>query len=158
MREGQLIAEQACEARSILLGASALMEIAGVAPGELDALVVGTGPGSFTSIRIGLATARALSFALALPAAGVSSFFAFAGGRAVIDARRGEVFTAGPRVCRPEQLEVAGATLVGDKGDSLPHRLRGGGRRGRGLRGRGAPARGPSRLIPARGRLRLTPS
>lgn len=39
---------------------------------------------------------------------------AFAGGRPVIDARRGEVFTEGPAVGRPEDLEVAGARLVGD--------------------------------------------
>ena len=29
-------------------------------------------------------------------------------------ARRGEVFTAGPRVCKPEELDAAGRTLVGD--------------------------------------------
>jgi tRNA A37 threonylcarbamoyladenosine modification protein TsaB len=32
----------------------------------------------------------------------------------VIDARRGEVFSTGPRVCAPEELDVAGKTLVGD--------------------------------------------
>ncbi len=32
----------------------------------------------------------------------------------MIDARRGEVFAPGPRVCRPEELEVDGLTLVGD--------------------------------------------
>jgi tRNA A37 threonylcarbamoyladenosine modification protein TsaB len=32
----------------------------------------------------------------------------------VIDAKRGEVFTEGPRVCRPEELQVAGQTLAGD--------------------------------------------
>ena len=32
----------------------------------------------------------------------------------MIDARRGEVFTTGPRVCRPEELDVDGLTLVGD--------------------------------------------
>jgi hypothetical protein len=32
----------------------------------------------------------------------------------VIDAKRGEVFTEGPSVARPEELEVAGRRLVGD--------------------------------------------
>ena len=32
----------------------------------------------------------------------------------MIDARRGEVFAPGPTVCRPEELDVAGKTLVGD--------------------------------------------
>jgi tRNA threonylcarbamoyl adenosine modification protein YeaZ len=81
---------------------------------EIDGLVVGTGPGSFTSIRIGLATARGLALGLGIPAAGVSSLYAFSGGQPVIDARRGEVFTEGPVVARPEDLDVAGRRLVGD--------------------------------------------
>jgi tRNA A37 threonylcarbamoyladenosine modification protein TsaB len=32
----------------------------------------------------------------------------------VVDARRGEVFAPGPRVCKPAELDVAGRTLVGD--------------------------------------------
>ncbi|HEY7397960.1 MAG TPA: tRNA (adenosine(37)-N6)-threonylcarbamoyltransferase complex dimerization subunit type 1 TsaB [Gaiellaceae bacterium] len=81
---------------------------------ELEGIVVGRGPGSFTSIRIGLAVARSLSFALAVPVAGASTLDAFEDGTVVLDARRGEVFTAGPRVCAPEQLDVDGLTLVGD--------------------------------------------
>ncbi len=83
-------------------------------PRELEGIVVGRGPGSFTSIRIGLAVARALSLALAVPVAGASTLDAFEGGVPVIDARRGEVFTAGPSVARPEELDVSGKTLVGD--------------------------------------------
>jgi tRNA threonylcarbamoyladenosine biosynthesis protein TsaB len=83
-------------------------------PAELTGIVVGRGPGSFTSIRIGLAVARSLSLALQIPVAGVSTLEAFAGGVAVIDARRGEVFTAGPRVCAPDELAVDGLSLVGD--------------------------------------------
>jgi tRNA threonylcarbamoyladenosine biosynthesis protein TsaB len=83
-------------------------------PAELEGIVVGRGPGSFTSIRIGLAIARSLSLALRIPVAGASTLDAYAGGTPVIDARRGEVFTTGPRVLPPEELDVAGATLVGD--------------------------------------------
>jgi tRNA threonylcarbamoyladenosine biosynthesis protein TsaB len=83
-------------------------------PASIEGIVVGQGPGSFTSIRIGLAVARALSLALDVQVAGASTLDAFGSGLPVIDARRGEVFAPGPRVCRPEELEVAGRTLVGD--------------------------------------------
>ena len=83
-------------------------------PHELTGIVVGRGPGSFTSVRIGLAIARSLAFTLDLPVAGASTLEAYGAGTAVIDARRGEVFTTGPRVCRPEELAVEGLTLVGD--------------------------------------------
>jgi len=83
-------------------------------PAELRGIVVGTGPGSFTSIRIGLSIARSLAYALDLRVAGVSTLEAFAGGVPVLDARRGEVFTTGPRACAPHELEVAGLRLLGD--------------------------------------------
>jgi len=83
-------------------------------PAAIEGIVVGRGPGSFTSIRIGLAVARALSLALDVQVAGVSTLDAFREGLPVIDARRSEVFAPGPTVCRPEQLDVAGKTLVGD--------------------------------------------
>ena len=83
-------------------------------PGEIEGIVVGRGPGSFTSIRIGLAIARSLALSLGVPVAGASTLDGFSGGMPVVDAKRGEVFTAGPRVCKPEELEVAGETLVGD--------------------------------------------
>jgi tRNA threonylcarbamoyladenosine biosynthesis protein TsaB len=83
-------------------------------PRELDAIVVGRGPGSFTSIRIGLAMARALALTLDIPVAGASTLDGYDGGLPVLDARRGEVFTTGPRVLAPEDLDVDGLTLVGD--------------------------------------------
>jgi tRNA threonylcarbamoyladenosine biosynthesis protein TsaB len=83
-------------------------------PRAIDGIVVGRGPGSFTSIRIGLAVARSLAFALDLPVAGASTLDALGGGTPVLDAKRGEVFTVGPRACKPDVLDVAGQTLVGD--------------------------------------------
>ena len=83
-------------------------------PATIEAIVVGRGPGSFTSIRIGLAIARSLSMTLGVPVAGASTLDAYAGGMPVVDARRGEVFAPGPRVSKPEELDVAGRTLVGD--------------------------------------------
>jgi tRNA threonylcarbamoyladenosine biosynthesis protein TsaB len=100
---------QAARAGDLLQAVDELVE-----PGEIEGLVVGRGPGSFTSIRIGLAMARSLSLALGVPVAGASTLDAYAGGVPVVDARRGEVFSPGPRVTRPEELDVAGQTLVGD--------------------------------------------
>ena len=83
-------------------------------PRSIERIVVGRGPGSFTSIRIGIAIARSLSATLGVPLHGASTLHAFAGGVPVIDARRGEVVTVGPRVAKPDDLDVAGRTLVGD--------------------------------------------
>jgi tRNA threonylcarbamoyl adenosine modification protein YeaZ len=83
-------------------------------PAQVEAIVVGRGPGSFTSIRIGLAMAQTLADTLGVPLRGASTLDAFAGGTPVLDARRNEVFSTGPSVCRPEELEVEGKTLVGD--------------------------------------------
>jgi tRNA threonylcarbamoyladenosine biosynthesis protein TsaB len=83
-------------------------------PGTIERIVVGRGPGSVTSIRIGLAMARWLALALDIPVAGASTLDAYAEGVPVIDARRGEVFTTGPSVRAPEELDVEGCTLLGD--------------------------------------------
>lgn len=113
MRGDELLGERVSEPRSLLVDADVLLEDAGLTPGDLDAIVAGIGPGSFTSIRMGLATVRGIGLALGLPAAGVSSLLAF-DGDPVIDAKRGEVFVAGPAVARPEELDVRGRRLVGD--------------------------------------------
>jgi tRNA threonylcarbamoyl adenosine modification protein YeaZ len=114
VRDGELLGERGTEARGLLADADRLLRAAGLEPADLDAVVAGIGPGSFTSIRMGLAAVRGLGLALDLQAAGVSSLYAFAGGEPVVDARRGEVFTHGPTVSRPEELDVAGRRLVGD--------------------------------------------
>ena len=83
-------------------------------PAESKGSSSARGPGSFTSIRIGLAVARSLALALGVPVAGASTLDAYAGAMPVIDARRGEVFAPGACRCTPEELDVAGAILVGD--------------------------------------------
>jgi tRNA threonylcarbamoyl adenosine modification protein YeaZ len=114
----RLLGERTGAARSLLVDVDALLEAAGASPGDLDALVVGTGPGSFTSTRIGLALARGLGLSLGIPGAGVSTLDALASSGAgavpVIDARRHEVFVSGPLALSPDELELEpGALCVG---------------------------------------------
>ena len=115
----QLVSERTGAARSLLVDVDALLAAAGASPGDVDALVVGSGPGSFTSTRIGLALARGLGLALGIPGAGISTLDALASARPAvvpdIDARRREVFVAGPRVLSPDELELeSGALCVGN--------------------------------------------
>ncbi|MBS1692325.1 MAG: tRNA (adenosine(37)-N6)-threonylcarbamoyltransferase complex dimerization subunit type 1 TsaB [Actinobacteria bacterium] len=77
----------------------AALATAGIAPGDIDAVVVGCGPGPFTGLRVGMATAAAFGHALAVPVRGVCSLDAIAVGTAgrllvVTDARRREVYWA----------------------------------------------------------------
>ena len=92
--------------------------------GDIGELVVGCGPGSFTGLRIGIATARGLALALGRPCTGVSTLEALAvgapGALALIDARRGELFTLnehGPSVESPGSVAARlepGMLCVGD--------------------------------------------
>jgi tRNA threonylcarbamoyladenosine biosynthesis protein TsaB len=118
--DGEVLGELRSRPVSVLEDVDALFRQGGVRPAQLEALVVGTGPGSFTGLRMGLAAARALSFALDVPVAGVSTLAALAAGSPgalpVIDARRSEVFVLDDdlRVCRPDELDVRGRMCVGD--------------------------------------------
>ena len=117
VRDGDVLGERVSTAVTLLEEVDDLLRAAGAAPGDLDALAVGTGPGSFTGVRIGLATARGLALSLGIPAAGVSTLDALAAGAPgalpVIDARRSEVFVP-LRPAKPEELEVEGRLCVGD--------------------------------------------
>ena len=118
--DGEVLAELTSRPVSVLEDVDALFRQGGVRPHQLEALVVGTGPGSFTSLRMGIATARALSLALDVPVAGVSTLRALEAGAPgslpIIDARRSEVFVLDgePKVTAPSDLDVEGRLCVGD--------------------------------------------
>lgn len=99
--------------RSLLRLIDGLLREAGASPGDLRAVVVGTGPGTFTGVRLAVATARALALSLRCPVAGVSTLGALAARAALeievserdqeirperlvsfVDARRGQLFYA----------------------------------------------------------------
>jgi tRNA threonylcarbamoyladenosine biosynthesis protein TsaB len=79
----------------------------GVALGEVQGICVDVGPGLFTGLRVGVATAKGLAFALGVPVACATSLEVIAHAMVsrsgadeeavyvpVVDARRGEVFSA----------------------------------------------------------------
>lgn len=127
-------------ATRLLALADGLFAQAGAGWEDVDLVAVGTGPGGFTGLRIGAATARGIACSLAIDVAGVSSLAALAdeafeqgewrSALAVIDARRGEVFTAffsrgedglpvaaaAPRAAAPDTVPAPppGTVVVGD--------------------------------------------
>lgn len=60
---------------------AALLQDAGLAFEDLEALAVTLGPGTFTGVRIGLAAAKGLALALDVPLFGVTSFEVAAAGQ-----------------------------------------------------------------------------
>ena len=78
------------------------LDESGIGFRNLGAVAVDLGPGLFAGMRVGVATAKALSQALAVPIIGITSLDLLAYGVryapkticAVLDARRGEVFDA----------------------------------------------------------------
>jgi tRNA threonylcarbamoyladenosine biosynthesis protein TsaB len=120
--DGEVLAERASRARTLLEDVDALLRQGGAHARDLDALAVGIGPGSFTGVRIGLATARGLALALDLRGAGVSTLAALAAGAPgavpVVDARRSEVFAlvdGEPSVLAPADLAIEpGTVCIGD--------------------------------------------
>ena len=114
-----------------------LLDWTGVSLGSVGGIAAGIGPGLFTGLRVGVQTAKTLAQTLGVPILGVSSLDALATTQrhtdrliaAVVDGRRGEVFSAlyravpggvlrttEPVVQTPEHL---GAELAAQAGDVL---------------------------------------
>lgn len=125
-------ADAALAAQTALALADDALGEAGATPAAIERVAVGCGPGSFTALRIGIATAHGLAAATGAELVGVSTLAVLREGAgpdayAVIDARRGEVFAAGPdlaeQVLDPAALAARlrpGALAVGD--GALRHR------------------------------------
>ncbi len=79
-----------------------LLRLTGVDLDHVGGIAVGLGPGLFTGLRVGVETGKALAQVLRIPIVGIHSLDTLAFGArtsprliaAVIDARRGEVFSA----------------------------------------------------------------
>lgn len=103
-----------------------LLKNESLAKTDLEGLAVAVGPGSFTGLRIGMAVARGMVRALAVPAAGISTFEVIADRLAddyrsyylAAVARKGEYY-----LCRiePGTEIVSGMTLIAE--EDLPARV-----------------------------------
>jgi len=110
-RQGKVLAsaallERGAHARDLVERIDGLLAETGLAPGDLQGIVVTLGPGSFTGVRVGLSTAKGLAYALDIGLGGLSTLEVLA--RAVllqgtgtadtlcaaIEAGRGEVYAA----------------------------------------------------------------
>ncbi|MDT4983863.1 MAG: tRNA threonylcarbamoyladenosine biosynthesis protein TsaB [Pseudonocardiales bacterium] len=106
--------------------AECLAEV-GAAPGDLAAIVAGTGPGPFTGLRVGLVTAAVMADVLGIATYGVCSLDAIPGSYAgsllvATDARRKEIYWArylggarieGPVVSRPADVVTGSGAMAG---------------------------------------------
>jgi len=108
----------------------------GLAPGQVDLMVVGRGPGSFTGLRTGLALAKGLALGCGRPVLGLGTFEVLATqilaaepdkdvlAVPLIDARHGEVFTVlcdrkgqirPPSALSPGELATVLGTYAGER-------------------------------------------
>ncbi len=134
---GQVVAERAASSSSHCAGlpgqVAELLKFAGLSLSDLRGLAVGVGPGSYTGLRVGLSYVKGLAAVLAIPVAGVPSLDALANAAAalksapagsfvcpVVDARKGEIYTALYRVCG-DALEKVIDDLVTAPAHFRPH-------------------------------------
>lgn len=137
----RMINNQRTHSVNLLPMIKAVIEEAGISPGQLDAIAVSSGPGSFTGLRIGMSTAKTLAQVWGLPVVGISTLDSLAYSLKglknllcpIMNARKNEVYTAlfndteagfekiyGPAAVTPEELAGVirnlgrGVTFLGD--------------------------------------------
>ena len=99
--------------QTLMLAVDGALRAAGLKPGDMDAFAVAAGPGPFTGIRIGTAACAAMAHGAGKPVIAVNTLDALVENAgtgndtvcAVMDARRGEVYTLAKR---------GGALVVGE--------------------------------------------
>ncbi len=117
---GQTVAEVAIHspdgfAHVIFQGIEQVLSKAAVDLASVDCFAAASGPGSFTGVRVGLSAAKGLAEAMGKPAIGISNLQALSSfGKkrlraVVLDARRGEVYTA---VYGPDLKPVAPESVL----------------------------------------------
>jgi tRNA threonylcarbamoyladenosine biosynthesis protein TsaB len=87
---------------TLMPSVTSLMNLAGLAPENLDLVACSAGPGSFTALRIGMSTAKGIARGASCPLKAVTTLPLLAAGREywpgivvpVMDARKGRVYTA----------------------------------------------------------------
>ncbi len=93
----------------------------GLTAADIDLFAVSSGPGSFTGLRIGVGTVKGLAYACGKSCVGVSTLKALAHNIGptdrlivpVMDARRGQVYTAAYRYDGPAIVEVSAPAAMG---------------------------------------------
>jgi len=141
LRDGAAVAERATvgergQAAALAPMLAAVLQQAGIAPADLDAVAVTVGPGSFTGLRAALALAHGLALAIGRPALGVTVAEALAESLpslsrdiwCAIDSRRGNVFLdtgAGMRTATLDALPPAPGpvAITGDAAPEVAARL-----------------------------------
>jgi len=87
---------------------------------DVNVIVIGSGPGSYTGLRIGMEMARTFAQLLEIPIIGIASMDAIAYRNAynkaiicpVIDAKRGEVYTALYRITDGKTYHITGYKVL----------------------------------------------
>lgn len=127
----EIDSEKLAHAEKVNVFIAEVMEVAGLALKDLDAVAVGIGPGSYTGLRIGLSAAKGLCYALDKPIIGLSTLGTLvAAARTqhgpffgtlwpMIDARRMEVF-AQPYSADGHPVTDAAPLILDEAWASLP--------------------------------------
>ena len=103
-----------------------VLDEAGIALADIDAVAFGAGPGSFTGLRLACAAAQGLAYGAGLPVIAIGTLEALAQasgtGRiyACLDARMNEVYSAAFEVSADSMIQVMDASVAAPNAVPLP--------------------------------------